>query len=127
YTDLDNDGDLDLVVSNLNETAFVYQNHSENSGNNFLRVDLDVHGKNPDGIGAQVTLFSGEKRWGQRLSTSRGFQSGPSTTLVFGMGKTTAIDSIQVNWPDGDAEIFTQTQTDQSISLSQGTGKVTST
>ena len=127
YTDLDNDGDLDLVVNNLNETAFVYQNHSENSGNNFLRVDLDVHGKNPDGIGAQVTLFSGEKRWGQRLSTSRGFQSGPSTTLVFGMGKTTAIDSIQVNWPDGDAEIFTQTQTDQSISLSQGTGKVTST
>jgi hypothetical protein len=123
YVDLDNDGDLDLVVNNLDQEAFVYQNTTEKSGNAFLRVDLQSTGKNPAGIGSQVTLFSGEKSWTQRLSTSRGFQSGPSTTLVFGLGNTPKLDSIQVTWPDGNSEIFPSTSANQSLVFTQGKGK----
>lgn len=123
YADLDNDGDLDLIINNLDQPAFVYQNTSETSGNAHLRVDLQAKGKNPQGIGAQVRLFSGEKSWTQRLSTSRGFQSGPSTTLVFGLGTTNQLDSIQVNWPDGVSEMFQGTTPNQHLRLTQGTGK----
>ncbi|MBN7810330.1 VCBS repeat-containing protein [Algoriphagus sp. H41] len=122
YADLDNDGDLDLIVNNLNQPAFVYQNHAEKTGNQYLRIDLQTGNKNPQGIGAQVRLFSGQQSWAQRLSTSRGFQSGPSTTLVFGLGKTSSLDSILVSWPDGQAEIFPKTEANQSLQLIQGTG-----
>jgi hypothetical protein len=123
YADLDNDGDLDLIVNNIDQAAFIYENHSENSGNKFLRMDFKTGGENSHGIGSQAVIFSGEKKWAQRLSTSRGFQSGPSTTLVFGLGDITMIDSILVSWPDGSAEIFPQTKTNQSILLSQGLGR----
>jgi enediyne biosynthesis protein E4 len=123
YADLDNDGDLDLVINNLDQEAFIYQNHSEKSGNNFLRVDLKGDGQNAFGVGAQVILFSENLKWVQRLSTSRGFQSGPSTTLVFGLGKTASIDSIQVNWPNGKSETFPKTAINQSVVLSQSQGK----
>lgn len=123
YADLDNDGDLDLVINNLDQEAFIYQNQTEKSGNTFLRIDLKSDGKNPFGIGAQVILFSGKDQWSQRISTSRGFQSGPSTTLVFGLGKTARVDSIQVNWPNGSTEIFPETPSNKSLTLSQGQGK----
>lgn len=123
YADLDNDGDLDLVINNLDQEAFIYQNQSEKSGNNYLRIDLKADGKNPFGIGAQVILFSENQKWSQRLSTSRGFQSGSSTTLVFGLGKATSLDSILVNWPNGESEIFPKTASNQSLVLAHGQGK----
>ncbi|WP_111670727.1 VCBS repeat-containing protein [Algoriphagus litoralis] len=123
FADLDNDGDLDLVINNLDQEAFVYQNQSEKSGNNFLRIDLKAEGQNQHGIGAQVILFAENQKWSQRLSTSRGFQSGPSTTLVFGLGKTGSVDSIQVNWANGKTEIFPKAAANQSLVLSQGQGK----
>ncbi len=126
YADLDNDGDLDLVINNLNQPAFVYQNNAEKSGNRFLRIELKSDGKNQFGIGTQVVLFSGQKNWTQRLSTSRGFQSGPSTTLIFGLGKAESVDSIQVNWPDGYSEIFPQSKVDIDLLLLQGEGKALS-
>lgn len=123
YADLDNDGDLDLVINNLDQEAFIFQNHSEKSGNNFLRVNVKGESKNPFGVGAQVILFAENQKWSQRLSTSRGFQSGPSTTLVFGLGKTASIDSIQVNWSDGKSEIFPITPTNRELTLFQNQGK----
>ncbi|GAA0877937.1 VCBS repeat-containing protein [Algoriphagus jejuensis] len=124
YADLDNDGDLDLIVNNLNQVAFVYQNHADKSDNHFLKIDLKASGKNPFGIGAQVALFSGKENLTQRLSTSRGFQSGPSTTLVFGLGEIASLDSIQVTWPDGKREIFASVKADQNVILAQGSGRI---
>jgi enediyne biosynthesis protein E4 len=123
YADLDNDGDLDLVINNLDQPAFVYQNQAEKSENNFLRIDLKADGQNQFAIGSQVILFAENKKWTQRISTSRGFQSGPSTTLVFGLGKITALDSVQVNWADGSSEIFPKTPVNLSLLLAQGQGK----
>ncbi|MDI1323671.1 MAG: VCBS repeat-containing protein [Algoriphagus sp.] len=123
YADLDNDGDLDLVINNLDQISFVYQNHSEKSGNVFLRANLEGKALNPFGLGSKVTVYSGEKSWSQRLSTSRGFQSGTSTTLVFGLGKTSEIDSVLVNWSNGDSEVFSEIQINQTSIFKQATGK----
>ncbi|GMQ26242.1 VCBS repeat-containing protein [Algoriphagus sp. oki45] len=123
YADLDNDGDLDLIVNNIDQEAFLYENQSEISGNHFLKVNLKGGPGNPFGIGSKVTLFSSGKTYHQRLSTSRGFQSGPSTSLVFGLGKEEKIDSIQVFWPEGFTEIFLESSVNQTLSLEKGKGK----
>ncbi|WP_161971808.1 VCBS repeat-containing protein [Algoriphagus kandeliae] len=123
FTDLDNDGDLELIINNLDQIAFIYQNHSEQTGNHFLRVNLSSSEFNAFGIGAEVTLFASGNKFRQRLNTSRGFQSGTSTTLVFGLGQIEKIDSIQVLWPEGEREIFGQSQTDTTLTLLKGTGK----
>ncbi|MCS5491518.1 VCBS repeat-containing protein [Algoriphagus limi] len=123
YADLDNDGDLELIINNLDQVTFIYQNQSEFSGNHFLRVNLSSSGFNPFGIGAEVTLFSNEKVFRQRLNTSRGFQSGTSTTLVFGLGEIEKIDSIQVFWPEGEREIFGPSEANTSLTLEKGRGK----
>lgn len=126
YADLDNDGDLDLVINNLDQLSFVYQNHSEKSSNSFLRVNLEGKDLNPFGVGSKLTIYSSEKSWSQRLSTSRGFQSGTSTTLVFGLGKTSQIDSVLVNWSQGDSAVFSGIQINQTSLFKQGTGKAIS-
>src|SRR5690606_966180 len=58
YADLDNDGDLDVVVNNINQTAFIYRNESQNLDRNYLQVKLNGEGLNTQGIGAKVTVFS---------------------------------------------------------------------
>lgn len=123
YADLDNDGDLDLVTNNIDQAAFIYQNRSEKTGNRFLRIQLEGEGLNRFGLGAQVSIFSGEQFWTQRLSTSRGFQSGPSTTLVFGLGKAEKADSIRVSWADGLQETFAESEANQTLKLKRGSGR----
>src|SRR5690606_30651426 len=106
YADLDNDGDLDLIINNLNQPAFIYQNNAQKIGNSFLRINLKADGNNKFGMGVKVGVFFGDKSLFQRYSGSRGFIDRKSSTLVFGLGKTQTIDSISVRWPDGSEEIF---------------------
>jgi len=124
YADLDNDGDLDLVLNNLDQESFVYQNHSERLGNGFLKVNLFQEGFNLQAIGSQVQIFGQNQKWTQRISTSRGFQSGPAAELVFGFGKVQQVDSILVSWSDGGKEVFPGGSVNQSLKLTKGTGKV---
>jgi enediyne biosynthesis protein E4 len=98
FGDLDNDGDYDLVVNNVNMDAFIYQNKSE--GNNYLKVKLKGSTKNPDAIGTQVKLFSEGKLQVLESYTARGFQSSVDPDLIFGLGQMTAIDSLVVIWPN---------------------------
>lgn len=70
-----------------------------------------------------MSIFSGQQFWTQRLSTSRGFQSSPSTTLVFGLGKVEKVDSIRVSWADGVQETFGGSQVNQTLILKRGSGK----
>ncbi|SFT68287.1 Repeat domain-containing protein [Algoriphagus locisalis] len=123
YADLDNDGDLDLIINNLNQPPFIYQNHSEKSGNSFVRVNLAAKGKNTLGLGAKVGVYFDGRSIFQQYSGSRGFMSGTSSTLVFGLGKAQAIDSIAVDWPTGEREIFQLDYINQTYILTQGKGK----
>lgn len=124
YADLNNDGTLDLVVNNINDQAFIYQNKSkEVLGNNFIQIDLKTDQGNSFGIGAAVTIYAQGDKFHQLLSTSRGFQSGSSTTLTFGLGKKEKVDSVLVRWNALDLEIFYEKTTNKRYLLKKGTGK----
>lgn len=99
YVDLDNDGDIDLVVNNINQAAFIYENKSnEQSKNHFLEVKLKGKGMNTEGIGAKVFIYSAGKVQYQEQMPSRGFQSSVSPVLHFGLGKAKKADSVVVVW-----------------------------
>ena len=101
YGDLDNDGDLDLVVNNVKMAAFVYRNNSEkNKTNHFVKVKLKGENQNKFAIGSVVELFSGKEIIRQELIPSRGFQSSIDYVMTFGIGSK-KIDSLQVIWPNG--------------------------
>jgi hypothetical protein len=101
YSDLDNDGDLDLIVNNVNMESFVYRNNSEkNKKNQYIKVKLKGEGQNKFAVGSVVELFSGKEILRQELIPSRGFQSSVDYIMTFGIG-TKKIDSIQVIWPNG--------------------------
>ena len=101
YGDLDNDGDLDLIVSNENQLSFVYKNNSrELNHNNYIAISLKGKGKNQFAIGSQVKLYAGNEILSRELVPSRGFQSSVDYKIIIGLGKITTIDSITIVWPD---------------------------
>ncbi|MEM9526931.1 MAG: FG-GAP-like repeat-containing protein, partial [Bacteroidota bacterium] len=93
-------GDLDLVTNNVNQEAFVFQNRSENSGNHYLRVELEGSGQNTFAIGATVTVHRGEEVLTTEVIPTRGFQSSIAYPAIFGLGDDAAVDSVHIVWPD---------------------------
>lgn len=102
YGDLDNDGDLDLVVNNVNLEAFLYKNNAEKSvpRHHHLSVVLKGKGQNTFAIGSKVTAYRGSEQLNFQLNPSRGFQSSVDYKMVFGLGQNPMIDSLVVIWPD---------------------------
>lgn len=101
YADLDNDGDLDIAVSNIDDTAFIFQNNARAiSQNKYVKVHIVGEGKNPFGIGARVTLFVGDKQYVRELMPTRGFQSAVEPTLFFGLGNVDTVN-LYVRYPSG--------------------------
>ena len=102
YADLDNDGDLDLVVNNIDEPSVIYQNKtSDKNLANFIRVQLKGDEKNFQGLGTKVLLKNKGTIQYQELTLSRGFQSSVEPFLHFGLGKADSVEEILVTWPDG--------------------------
>lgn len=126
YGDLDNDGDEDLVVNNINSASFLYRNDAnDQSGNHYLKVKFKGTEKNPFGIGAEVRIKSKEGINVLQNYNTRGFQSSIEPNLLFGLGKTTTIDSLQVNWPDGKIQILTNVKADQVVTLKNSEASLT--
>ena len=120
YADLDNDGDLDLVVNNVNEQAFVYRNNArELNQYNYLKVMLNGEGMNTKGIGAKVTVYCGDQLFVQELMPTRGFQSAVDHVLLFGLGTNTEIDRVEVQWPDGRFQQLPSQQVNQTLVIHQ--------
>jgi hypothetical protein len=118
YGDLDNDGDLDLVVNNVNMPVSIYQNKtSELLKNHFLRVRLKGTGRNLNGIGAKVYVHQPQKTVYLQQMPNRGFESSVDLTLVFGLGKEAAIDSVRIIWPDDKMQTLHDVKPDQELTL----------
>lgn len=101
YGDLDNDGDLDLVVNVINEEALIYENRSNENQNNFISISFQSESRNKYGIGATVILKTGDNEFHHQNYQSRGFQSATEPRLTIGIGAITKVDEIKVLWPSG--------------------------
>ncbi len=98
YADLDNDGDLDLVVNNVNQEAFIYQNRSERNKNNSITISLSGSDKNVFAIGARINLYSKGSIVMYEHIPTKGFQSSMDFKIVLGCGESDLIDSLEVFW-----------------------------
>ncbi|HYC85058.1 MAG TPA: VCBS repeat-containing protein, partial [Chryseosolibacter sp.] len=121
YGDLDNDGDLDLVVNNVNMPCFVYRNESiqQHPEYKFLKVSLQGEGRNTFGIGSKVTLYYNGTLSYQEQMPMRGFESTVDHRLNFGLGLTSMVDSLKVQWPDGRVTILRSVSPNQHIFIKQ--------
>jgi hypothetical protein len=113
--DLDNDGDLDLVVNNIDDEAFVYENRSEA---NYLKVKLEGPAGNSSGMGAKVYAYTGDRFQYFENKTVRGYLSSNDPIVHFGLGQTPSVDSVVVLWPDGKRSVTANVRASQQIAVS---------
>ncbi len=117
YADLDNDGDLDLVVSNSNDPASVYRNlDREEGGNHYLRIKF-VHPNTICPLGTKVTLTTTEGMQYQELTYARGYQSSVETLMHFGVGRVSSVDEVRIEWLDGRQQTLSGVKANQILSV----------
>ncbi|WP_224491316.1 VCBS repeat-containing protein [Robertkochia flava] len=118
YGDLDNDGDLDLVVNNVNMDAFLFRNNSEKlTGNRYIKLGFNGPEGNTFAIGTTVRLYFDGNHYMQELNPSRGFQSSMEYGMTIGLGKAEKIDSLRVVWPDDKTQLITNIEPNQNLLL----------
>jgi hypothetical protein len=119
YGDLDNDGDLDLVINNVNQEAFVYRNETttKEKANHFLSINFKGYDKNTFGLGAKVEIFKGADILMQENMPIRGYQSSMDYKMIMGVGKLSKIDSMKISWPDGKIQTLTNVSVNSPIIL----------
>ncbi len=123
YADLDNDGDLDLVVNNVNMPSFVYKNTSrEKENSNYISVMLKGTGMNSFAIGSTIKIFSGKDIINREVIPSRGFQSSVDYKNVIGMG-VKKIDSMFIYWPDRTVTRVDSPQINKSVTIEYAKSK----
>jgi hypothetical protein len=99
YGDLDNDGDLDMIVNNLNQPAFIYRNNTDKlAPSNYLKVQLKGRDKNTFGVGARVNIYYDDKMQMLENLPNKGFQSSMNHELIFGLDTISRIDSMVIHW-----------------------------
>ncbi|MFY0625695.1 MAG: VCBS repeat-containing protein [Reichenbachiella sp.] len=117
YADLDLDGDLDVVVNNLDAPSHVFENLTK--GTNYLRVRLKGTINNQWGVGSKVYVYNETQIQTQELQLTRGFQSSSEPILHFGLGSSMKVDSLKVFWPNGKMELIKNLSVNQTIELDQ--------
>ncbi len=132
YADLDNDGDLDVVINNIDDSAFVYENTLYNktatdAENHYLNVKMAGNQPNQRGVGAKVMIKydSGKVQYFEN-ALYRGYLSTMENVAHFGLGNATQVDSLHILWPDGTSQLLLNVQANQLITLKQADAKSTS-
>jgi enediyne biosynthesis protein E4 len=120
YVDLNNSGQLDLVVSNINAPVSIYRNRARDlNGNGYLTVTLRGQGRNTDGIGARVAIWQQGFQQMLEQEPTRGFESSVDRRLHFGLGKATKVDSLVVIWPDRSYQALSDLAANRNVTVAQ--------
>lgn len=121
YADLDNDGDLDLVVNNIDQPAFILKNNiaATNGQNNYITVTLKGKKGNLQGIGSKLNLFAKDNMQHHEHFLSRGYESSVDHKIFFGLGPSNRIDSLRVLWPDGSRQTIKDIDVNQHLVITQ--------
>lgn len=121
YADLDRDGDLDLVLNNINEAASIFENKSnQGKAHHYLQVSLSSPSANPFEYGAQVTLYAGDQIQQREVAPTRGFMSCSDPVLHFGLGAAkTPIDSLKIRWANRTTEVRVFGQGKEKLEINQ--------
>ncbi|WP_405292466.1 VCBS repeat-containing protein [Algibacter sp. Ld11] len=118
YGDLDNDGDLDIVINNLGDMASVFENEKNNQlENNYFKIKLNGTAENALGLGAKIYLTSKQGKQFQEFTLTRGFQSSVEPVLHFGLGKDTTIDTLFISWANGKGQKLTSIKANQLLEI----------
>ncbi|GAA4933823.1 VCBS repeat-containing protein [Algibacter agarivorans] len=117
YADFDNDGDLDLVVNNMDQIASLYKNQSNVKDKRYLRLKFTGTSNNTFGLGTKVKIFHNGTMQHQELTLTRGYQSSVEPIMHFGVGNIQKIDSMAIAWPDGKKELLKDVNTNQTLNI----------
>lgn len=121
FDDLDNDGDVDVVILNSRETPTILRNDKAND-NHWLHVRLQGTKTNRDGVGAHVKVVSGDLTLIDEVHSGRGYQSHYGSRLYFGLGKRDRVDRIEVRWIGGGTDVLENVSARQLITIQEGEG-----
>jgi len=124
YGDLDNDGDLDLIINNVNMPLFVFKNKAEKTGNNYLKVSLKGPTDNPNALGAKIKVSTSFGELFQEVQPVRGFQSSMEVISTIGVGKDSLVD-ITVTWPSGKMSVRENINVNTQLVFEYANAKVT--
>jgi hypothetical protein len=113
YADLDNDGNIDMVINSIDAPAVILKNNAPKK--NFLSISFKGDGLNTSGIGSKAYLFSKGKMQYQELMLTRGFQSSSEARLHFGLDSTTVADSVLIVWPNQQFQVLHNVKTNQQL------------
>ena len=122
YADLDNDGDMDVIVNNINDEATVYENTSMNNPKNhphYLAVKLNGDSLNVNGLGCLIELHYGGKQQTYEQTPYRGYLSTMQIEPHFGLGNVSIIDSLIIKWPDGKQQLLQHVAANQTITINK--------
>ncbi|WP_226979536.1 VCBS repeat-containing protein [Zobellia roscoffensis] len=122
YADLDNDGDLDFVINNIDHKASIYKNNNSDN-NNYLKVILQGPKTNTNGLGAKIYVTTDSLEQFSELTLTRGFQSSVPPEAHFGLGKETMVKSVKIVWPDGTISLVENVGVNQTVSIDILTAK----
>ncbi|GAA3647486.1 VCBS repeat-containing protein [Flavivirga jejuensis] len=117
YADLDNDGDLEIILNNIDDKAVIFENNNSEN-NNYITVQFNGSELNPRGVGTKCTIISNNKKQFQELSLEHGYISSMASLLHFGLGKETIIDTLNVEWQDGKTQTLTNVSVNKTLVLS---------
>lgn len=121
--DFDNDGDLDLLISNNGQAPQLLRNEGGNT-NHWLAIQLVGTTSNRDGIGARITLRAGNHKHVEYAAGGRSYQAAHDPRIHFGLGPHTTVDSLEIRWPSGAVQELKKIPADQFIKIKEGEGRI---